>query len=118
MLTLEANKTKFWIVEPTGKVENIDSEGFQTGTFTTTYSEPTEIHLSAFPNSGDVSSDMFGIKVSVDLVVVDVNDILSEDTLIFISEPVSNYRDTYDYRVSGVMRSINVYRYSLTKRVK
>lgn len=116
MRTLELNKKDLWIVEPVSKTEVVDSEGFKTGEYVTTYSTPVKIRLSLYPASGKIVRDIFGIDYSCDQLAVSNDIVFTVNTLIFESEPSSNYSTTYDYRVDKIQKSINVYQYGLRRR--
>lgn len=116
MRTLEINKSVLYSVEITGKTELLDSDGFKTGEYTTTYGVPTEIRIALYPANGGVVERIFGKDVSLDMVAISNDVILTEKTLLFKTVPVSNYDNTYDYIVSSIKNSINTYNYGLRQR--
>lgn len=116
MRTLNINKTKIWYVVPTGSSEVLDINGFKTGEFEYTYSTPVYDYITMYPSNGAIIEQLFGKDSSLDMVALSNSVILTKDTLIFLTAPVSNYDITYDYRVDNIKQSINSYQYGLRSR--
>lgn len=116
MRCLERNKIKLWLVEKTGKLPVVDSEGFETGESTTQYSVPQIIYIGLQPATGNIVERIFGKDVSLDMLSSTTDVILTKDSLLFLSEPVSNYGTTYDYSISAINKSLNGYTYGLKER--
>lgn len=114
--TIEINKTKLWCVSPSVKTELTDDDGNYTGEFTSTFGTPTVVYLSLYPFSGAISEQIFGKDASFDMIAVSNSVDLSKDSLLFLTEPVSNYATTYDYRVRDIKASKNTKQYGLTRR--
>lgn len=116
MRTLERNKTKLWMVDVTGVTESTDIDGFKTGDFVKTYSTPVVIYLSLYPANGKIVEDIFGRDASLDMVAVSNDVVLTKNTLLFLTAPVSNYLTTYDYKVDRINISLNTKQYGLLRR--
>lgn len=114
--TLNINKSKFWLVEVTGHTDEVDGDGFRTGEIIYTYSAPIEVWLTTYPSNGAIIEQLFGKDAQLDMVAVSSSISLNKDSLLFNNEPVSNYYTTYDYRVSNIKRSLNVFQYGLRSR--
>lgn len=114
--TLAINQTKFWAIDPASKTEAVDSAGFKTGEFVTTFGTPYEIYLSVYPNIGAIVAQIFGKDYSPDNLAVSNSVDLQKDTLLFLSQPVANYATTYDYRIDKRMASLNTFQYGLKAR--
>jgi len=114
--TLEVNKSKLWLVNPVAHVPLLDSEGFDTGETTVSYSEPLEIMINIYPSGGAVQEQIFGKDSSFDMIALSNEIVLTKDSLLFLSLPVSNFAKTYDYDVASIKKSINTYNYGLKAR--
>lgn len=116
MRTLAKNKVKLWLVTPLTSSPLLDGGGFDTGESTMTYSVPSIIYISLYPSGGNISEQIFGKDVSLDMVSVSCEIALSVDDLLFLTEPVDNFGTTYDYRLSNIKKSINSYSYGFRNR--
>lgn len=116
MRTLNKNKTTLWIVNPTAKVAVVDVDGFQTGEFTTSFTTPVSKDIALYPSNGTIVEEIFGKDYSCDMIAVSNEVNLSKDSLLFLSQPVSNYTTTYDYYVDKINKSLNTYQYGLRRR--
>lgn len=116
MRTLERNKKLVWVVDKVGMADVIDENGFSNGEVITMYSEPIQVKLSMYPKNGTVTELIFGTDVSLDMVVISNDVILNSDSLIFFEKPTSNYKETYDLRVSKISESLNTNVYGLVRR--
>jgi len=118
MRTLERNKTKLWYVAYTGEADVVDDDGFKTGEVTKTYSSPSAVYISLYPSSGLIVEQLFGKDASYDMIAVTSQNerILNKEDLLFLSEPLSNYDTTYDFRVDRVLTSLNGSSYGLRRR--
>lgn len=117
MRNLNKNMIKMWAVDVTGEVDVVDSESNFTGEVTNTYGSPYEIFINALPSNADIIEQIFGKDASVDKIAVSNTVVLKKDTLLFDSEPVSNFYTTYSYSVSAINKSLNSYRYGLRGRI-
>lgn len=116
MRTLEVNKSKLWLVNSTGSATLLDSDGFDTGEKTMTYSTPVIIYLNIYPSGGTVSEQIFGKDASLDMIAVSNDVILTKDSLLYLTLPTTKFGTTYDYQVSNIKKSINTYNYGLRNR--
>lgn len=116
MRTLERNKTKLWLVNPTGSGILLDEDGYDTGETIKTYSVPVEVFINIYPSGGLVQEQIFGKDASLDMIGISNDVVLNDNSLLFLTLPVGNYGTTYDYRLSAIKKSINTYNYGLRNR--
>jgi len=116
MRTLEKNKTSLWLVTSTGYTDKVDIEGNKTGDKVKTFSTPVSVRLSIYPATGEIIEAVFGKDASMDMVAVSTDVVLTKDSLLFETQPSSNYTETYTYKVTNIQHSINGYRYGLSRR--
>lgn len=116
MRNLELNKTNVWYVDCIGETNVLDDEGYDTGEKEPIYSVPIPTRLILYPATGEVLEESFGVTSKIDMVTV--SDIkLKPQSLIFLSEPISNYDLTYDFKVSKILPSLNHTQYGLRGRI-
>jgi len=113
MRTLNRNSTIIWYVEPASDTEYIDEDGFYTGEIIKNYSTPVKSTLNLYPANGVVVERLFGKDASLDMVAVSNLLDLSENALIFLTLPISDYETTCDYTVSRISKSLNSFSYGL-----
>ena len=118
MRTLELNKTELWCVEQIDLIPILDINGYDTGEVTKVFNTPRKIKLALQPSDGIVSNKIFGIDSSLDKISISNDVVLTEKSLLFLSEPVSNFDTTYEYAVSKIKKSLNTYNYGLRNRTK
>lgn len=116
MRTLELNKQDVWVVDYEGEVDVKDENGYFTGEIETQYSTPIKHRMSLTTANGKVLEESFGLSSDVEVIVV-TKIKLSKQSLIFLSEPTSNYDVTYDYKVTKIIPSINHNQYGLKGRI-
>lgn len=117
MRTLEINKIDIWYVNPSEKVDVIDDDGYFTGETNIIFGEPKSTRLMLYPASGDIVERLFGTDTSIDMIATSTNLVLEEGTLLFLSEPIDNFEETYDYKLSKILKSLNNYQYGLKGRI-
>lgn len=116
MRTLKRNQIQLWIVSNLGMQDILDEDGYFTGEMEVQFSEPRRIQLPLYPASGDVVSRTFGI--GHDLTMVSVSEEkLNKTDLIFYNEPIGDFETTYDYSISVILPSLNIFNYGLKGRV-
>lgn len=115
MRTLELNETELWYVEPIGKVEVKDDDGYFTGELETSYSNPIKINLHLYPASGDILERTFGLSAELDFVT-NSNIKLEKDILIFRNKPTGGDLDKYDFTIDKILPSLNNNQYGLKGR--
>lgn len=117
MRTLNKNKVQLWLIEPSGLDEIVNSDGFFTGEYTKIYSPAIIIFINLYPANGNITTKLFGKDYECDMVAVSNDVVLTKDSLLFSSVPLSNYDKTYDYTVDNISKSLNTYNYGLKARV-
>lgn len=116
MRTLNKNKQTLWRVDVIGTTPYVDNLGFETGEIINLYSTPTKIEINIYPSYGDVVEQIFGKDQSYDMLAVSNEIELLSSTLLFLTEPISNYDKTYDFRIGKIKKSLNTYNYGLRSR--
>lgn len=116
MRDLQKNTVVIWYTSPSAKAEVMDGL-LHTGEYATTFATPIKARISMYPANTSITEELFGKDASIDMVASSTKIILSQDTLIFLTQPVSNYAKTYDYSISAISPSLNVKTYGLKKRV-
>ena len=117
MRTLNLNKTKLWFVEPTGVTLQRDSDNNFTGVNIITYSVPTSVMINFYPYTGDIKDQIFGKDASFDMIGVTNELEFKDGTLFFLTEPIGDYGNSYDYSMESKFKSINTTRYGFKRRV-
>lgn len=116
MRTLEINKTNLWYVSPDGiEVELKDEDGYYTGEIEIQYEEPLPINLHLYPANGKILEESFGLAHDLDYVT-STNTKLDNGMLLFKEKPTRDYSNTYDFKIDGVLESLNFYQYGLKGR--
>ena len=116
MRTLARNKVKLWLVTPLTSSPLFDSNGYDTGEFTLNYAIPRFIYISLFPSNTAVTERIFGKDSQLDMISVSNEVELTEDDLLFLTEPLDSFGTTYDYRLTSIKKSINTYNYGFRRR--
>ena len=121
MRTLEINKQKCWYCTLT-KTEAVTDDGYYTGEWENTYSDPVELFANISPVTGTASVEPSGVVPDYDRVIVlDHNPGLTETTVFFIdSEPnakpqTGKWTPLFDYRVKRIAKSLNFVSIALEK---
>lgn len=117
MRTLRLNESEYWIVKSEGTQDIVDSDGYFTGEKEVVYSEPQRVNLHLFPANGDIVKRSFGEALDLDMVSSSTSVKLDTGTLLFNIKPISDYDKTYDYEVSKISKSLNVYQYGFKGRL-
>jgi len=117
MRTLDRNKSTFWVVSPTGKVDVVNDKGQYTGEVQRTFSTPTKIKLSVYPYDGNIMYTVKGQVGEFDYIGVSESYTLNKDDLLFKVEPTGDYDSKYDYKVGRLLDSLNNSRFLLKARV-
>lgn len=120
MRTLERNKTPFYYSLYLDKKENVDENGYTTGTYTFIYSEPVKCKGNISASTGSVQVEQFGNDLQYDKVVIldDVNSPIDENSVLWVDKPVEhdkNGNPLYDYVVKKVARSLNSVSFAIRK---
>lgn len=117
MRTLERNKTVLWLVNVTGSSQKVDSQNYYTGEVVETFGTPTKIEIALYPSFGDIVERIFGTDTSFDMIAVSNDIVLNENSLLFETQPTSDFYKNYDYRVKRILKSLNTYNYGLESRI-
>ena len=118
MRTLDKNKIPIWYSNITSTSEQVDSDGFKTGSIINVYGTPVQAYMVLYPASGRVMEEIFGTDVQLDMVGVSDTIVLNENSLIFIATPSTPYYDKCDYTVSKISKSLNHTNYGLKRKLK
>ena len=120
MRNLERNKTSFYYSLYVDKTENIDENGYATGTYTVIYSEPVSCEGNISSSNGTVQAEQFGNDVQYDRVIVldDVSVPIDENSVLWIDKAVEfddNGSPVFDYVVKKVAKSLNSVSFAISK---
>ena len=86
MLNLARNTFQVYFKMYLGQVENIDINGYKTGTFSPQYGELQSAYLSVSPNKGDVTLEPFGAMLDYDrtMTTSDTTCPIDEETILWL----------------------------------
>ena len=120
MRCLEINKRRLWYALYLGRTANTEN-GFETGEYSNSYSDPVAFRANVSPAAGRVGIDVFGESLDYERVIVcDYVDLpVKEDSILFIEhEPEQNSSGNwnYDYIVKRISRSINSVAIAVSRR--
>ena len=117
MRALERNKVTLYYANYTGKTPIIDDNGLNTGEYLLAYSDPIEIRANVSAATGNNSTDLFGVNVDCDKIIVLAEPALdiADTSVLWIDE--SDTAQPYDYIVKRIARSLNSISIAV-KRVK
>lgn len=113
MELLKRNCRTVYYCQYVGKTPLLDDDGYETGEYVVSYTEPESIEVNVSPASGIAQQMMFGTLISYDkvLVTTDMDCPITEDSVLFVDklpEYDSKGQPMYDYSVRRVAKSINV----------
>ena len=117
MKNLNRNKQQIYHSEYLGtKVPILDDGGFETGEYTTSYSEPAEFWINVSPPDGEMYADAFGGITNYDRVM-STNNVQCPIALgSRIWYKLSDTEKPFNYEVVAVADSLNVIRYAIESR--
>jgi hypothetical protein len=115
MRTLYKNEKNLYVLIKTGETYAVDDDGNFTGELIPTYTSPVLVRLSVYPSSGNVVYDLNGVSEQFDYIAISNTVVLKSGDLLFNSVPTDV--ESYDYKVSSILESLNVWRYGLKARV-
>lgn len=112
MKTMERNKSTFYYLLYTGKVDVLDEEDNKTGEKRVTYGAPVKMRDNVSAATGQAQVEQFGNFIDYDKVIVttDTDCPIDEDSVLFVDkEPEydDNGNPLFDYTVRRVARSLN-----------
>ena len=120
MRALERNKTPFYYALYVDKNENVDENGYATGTYTVIYSEPIACKGNISASSGSVQVEQFGNDLQYDKVIVldDVGVPIDESSVLWVDKEVEHDKygnPVFDYVVKKVAKSLNSVSFAISK---
>ena len=114
MRCMVRNKAKFYYASYLGEIEIINEDGFDTGEYEITYTNPKAINGNISAAQGEMQSRQFGESESYDKVIVldDINAPINEHSILWVDTlPHLNEDGTtntpHDYIVRKVAKSLN-----------
>ena len=120
MKALLRNKQSFWYANISGTAAAYDSNGYETGEITTTYTAPVEVAANISPARGTADLDMFGINENYTKTIVtdDLTLPVDKSTILWIGIAPDKDGEAgtvkHNYVVVAVAKSLN----SMTIAVK
>ena len=128
MRNLEINKVTVWYALYSGKVPVRDSEGNETGEYTSGYGLPIKTRIRVSPNKGEANSQFFGALLDYDSTMV-TNDNLPVDefSILWVGKnpeltdgayPLGsngNQKTEHTHSVIRVAKDINVTQYAIRR---
>lgn len=117
MRELRKNQTGLWYVNRTGETDETDVDGNFTGEKVPTFSTPVKVRLSLYPSNDFIINRIFGKDYSCDMIASSNSISLNENTLLFLTEPSTDYENSYDYTISRISPSLNSYNYGLCRKI-
>lgn len=120
MRSLDRNKTSFYYALYLDKEENVDENGYLTGTYTILYGNPVECKGNISASSGQVQIEQFGNDLQYDKVIVldDVNVPIDENSVLWVDKEVEHDRygnPLFDYVVKKVAKSLNSISFAISR---
>lgn len=112
MKCLKRNKQSFYYAAYLGKEPLRDETGHLTGEYKIQYDKPVQISGNISPAQGNAQSEIFGIDVKYERVIVidDLSCPINEYSILFIEvQPFMNEHGDFnnDYVVKAIARSLN-----------
>ncbi len=94
-----------------------DEDGYQTGEYESSYSDPIELICNISPANGSTQREIFGnISTYHKILVTDKIDCdIDEQTIFYIEKKYENEMVRNDYVVAGIAKSLNVLSIALRK---
>ncbi len=128
MRDLEINKVQIFYALYQGKVPVVDSEGNETGEYTSGYTSPMPTRLRVSPNKGSVDSNTFGLTLDYDSTMVTTGELpIDEFSILWIGAVPETVSGTYPigddgnqitghtHTVVRVAKDIGVVQYAIKK---
>jgi hypothetical protein len=128
MRSMERNKVPVWYALYSGKVPVLDSEGYETGEYTSGYSLPVKIRIRVSPNRGEATNQFFGTLLDYDSTMITTDELpIDEYSILWIGKapvlndgayPVDldgNLITGHTHKVVRVANDINVTQYAIKK---
>lgn len=125
---MEINKVPAWYALYNGKQPILDSEGNETGEYTSGYGLPVQIRIRVSPNKGEATNQLFGTLLDYDSTMITTDDLpIDEYSLIWINktpelidgdyplDSEGNQITGHTHKVVRVANDINVTQYAIKK---
>jgi hypothetical protein len=119
---MKRNMRPFYAAQYQGREEILDEDGYATGEYAPSYSEPVLMHGNLSPDKGsNAYADVFGISTPYQQVLYmqDPNCPIKEDSILWTEvESGEKYPDPtkpYDRIVKGVARGLESVKYAIAK---
>lgn len=115
MRCLRKNMKPFWYAQYVGKTPRKDENGYMTGEYDITYSNPVRMRGNVTAGSGSIHTQMWGTNWSFDRVIIlsDPNTPINDDSVLWIDKTPED--GTYDYKVKRISRGLNGVTIGVTK---
>lgn len=112
MRGLVKNEQLFYYSLYREKTQLNDSDGYFTGDYGITYSDPVPMRANISPARGTAQTEQFGIGIDYDKVIVtcDMTCPIDENSVLFVDKaPAKNANGeyVYDYVVTKIAKSLN-----------
>lgn len=128
MRSMEINKVLVWYALYSGKQPILDSEGNETGEYTSGYDEPVKIRIRVSPNKGEATNQFFGTLLDYDSTMITTDTLpLDEYSILWVGKEPELTDGTYPidgegnqitghtHTVIKVAPDINVTQYAIKK---
>ena len=128
MRSMERNKVDVWYALYSGKQAILDSDGNETGEYTSGYGLPVKIRIRVSPNKGEATNQLFGTLLDYDSTMITTDALpIDEFSILWIGkEPIlengaypldsnGNQITGHTHTVVRVAKDINVTQYAIKK---
>lgn len=114
MRSLVRNKRTIYYALYLGDTEVVDSDGYATGTYAPSYTEPQKLDINVSAASGAAWTREFGDFKNYDRTMVTTQDLpLDENSILWIDD--LDLTHPHDYQIVQVAKSLNENRYAISK---
>lgn len=118
MKMCERNKKTFYYRLYAGKVAEVDSDGFETGSSTISYGDLVTARASISPNKGKASIEMFGSDLNYDKTIItdDMDCTMNENSVVWVNnDPTKTPPEPHDYVVVAKAEGLLSISYAIRK---
>ncbi len=118
MRNLKRNQVTFWYSRYLGK-EEVLKDGFKTGQYKESYSEPVQAEASISSAAGGSDVELFGTSVQYDRIISTVEDLpIDEYSRIWVDTVPNGQADNFDYKVKRVAKGLCQHLWAIQKVVR
>lgn len=118
MRDLKRNQREIWYSLYEGKTPVL-KDGFETGQYKETYSDPVSVRISTAPSTGASEAELFGASVQYDKVLSTVQDLpIDEYSRLWVETTPNDKADNYDYIVKRVAKGLNQNLWAIARVVR